>query len=115
MAAIGTEIALMHLNAVAQRVKFKALKLRAQEKIAEVAEGLGLSEDQLADRLVPDFGLDERGTLMVDYGPRRFAVGFDEQLKPHVSDEAGHRRKEQNACGNRGRGEAQRANAIPRA
>ena len=34
LATIGTEIALMHLNGIAQRVKFKALRTRAQEKIA---------------------------------------------------------------------------------
>ncbi|MGW1894859.1 WGR and DUF4132 domain-containing protein [Streptomyces sp. NPDC002004] len=94
LAAIGTDVALMHLHGIAQRVKFKALKVRAQEKIAEVAEGLGLTGAQLADRLVPDLGLDERGSTVVDYGSRRFTVGFDEQLRPYVLDEDGKRRKD---------------------
>jgi hypothetical protein len=93
LAAIGTDVALMHLHGVAQRVKFKALKARAREKIEEVAAGLELTAEQLADRLVPDFGLDADGTLTLDYGPRRFVVGFDEQLKPYVADESGARRK----------------------
>jgi hypothetical protein len=93
LAAIGTEIALMHLNGIAQRVKFKALNERARWKIQEVADGLGLTREQLADRLVPDFGLDEDGSMALDYGPRRFIVGFDEQLKPYVLDENGKRRK----------------------
>ncbi|MGI5208812.1 DUF4132 domain-containing protein [Spirillospora sp. CA-108201] len=93
LAGIGTDVALMHLHGIAQRVKFKALKARAQEKIEEVAAGLELTGEQLADRLVPDFGLDADGTLTLDYGPRRFVVGFDEQLKPQVSDEGGARRK----------------------
>ncbi|MGH3374897.1 MAG: DUF4132 domain-containing protein, partial [Actinoallomurus sp.] len=101
LAAIGTEIALMHLNDIAQRVKFKALKVRAREKIEEVAEGLGLTSEQLADRLVPGFGLDEGGGLLLDYGPRRFAVGFDEQLKPYVLDQDGKRRKDLPAPGAR--------------
>jgi hypothetical protein len=92
LAEIGTEIALLHLNDIAQRVKFKALKTRARQKIDEVAEGLGLTPEQLADRLVPDFGLDERGNLFLDYGPREFVVGFDEQLKPYVLDQDGKRR-----------------------
>ncbi len=50
--------------------------------------------EQLADRLVPDFGLDADGSLILDYGPRRFIVGFDEQLKPYVTDAAGKRRKD---------------------
>ncbi|MFB9838887.1 DUF4132 domain-containing protein, partial [Actinoallomurus acaciae] len=101
LAEIGSEIALVHLNGIAQRVKFKALKERAQEKIEEVADGLGLSSEQLADRLVPDFGLDENGSMVLDYGPRRFVVGFDEQLKPYVLDEAGKRRKDLPAPGAR--------------
>jgi len=91
----------VHLNGIAQRGKFKALKDRAGEKIQEVAEGLGLTPEQLADRLVPDFGLDEGGGMVLDYGTRRFTVGFDEQLKPYVKDEAGKRRKDLPAPGAR--------------
>jgi hypothetical protein len=92
LAEIGSEIALVHLNGIAQRVKFKALKERAEEKIEEVAGGLGLSREQLADRLVPDFGLDDDSSMVLDYGSRRFVVGFDERLKPYVADENGKRR-----------------------
>ncbi|GAA2459518.1 hypothetical protein GCM10010191_94750 [Actinomadura vinacea] len=93
LASIGSDTALLHLHGIAQRVKFKGLKSRAQEKIAEVAAGLGLGPEELADRLVPDFGLDADGSLTLDYGPRRFTVGFDEQLKPFVMDEDGKARK----------------------
>ncbi|MDI2129629.1 DUF4132 domain-containing protein [Yinghuangia seranimata] len=101
LAAIGTDIALMHLHGISQRVKFTALKARAKELIAEVADGLGLTADQLADRLVPDFGLDASGSTTVDYGTRRFTVGFDEQLKPYVLDQDGKRRKDLPAPGAR--------------
>ncbi|MET0233140.1 MAG: DUF4132 domain-containing protein [Kibdelosporangium sp.] len=94
LAEIGTDVALTHLNSIAQKVPFKALKQRAQEKIAAVAADLGLDPDQLADRLVPAFGLDEAATAVIDYGTRRFVVGFDEQLKPYVADEDGKRRKD---------------------
>ncbi|GLZ05155.1 hypothetical protein Acsp03_26210 [Actinomadura sp. NBRC 104412] len=93
LAEIGTDVALLHLHGIAQKVKFKGLRTRAQEKIAEVAMRLGLSPVRLADRLVPDFGLDADGSMTLDYGPRRFTVGFDEQLKPYVTDEDGKRRK----------------------
>ncbi len=94
LSAIGTDMALVQLNGIALKVKFKGLKQRAQDKIAAVAGELGLSSEQLADRLVPDFGLDDAATLVIDYGPRRFVVGFDEQLKPYVADEDGKRRKD---------------------
>lgn len=94
LAAIGSDVALTHLYGVSQRVKFKALKTRAKEKIEQVAADLGLSGEELADRLVPDFGLDTDGSTVVDYGPRRFTVGFDEQLRPYVLDQDGKRRKD---------------------
>ncbi|WP_455357120.1 DUF4132 domain-containing protein [Streptomyces sp. SYSU K217416] len=94
LAAIGSDIALMHLHGVSQRVKFKALKTRAKEKLQQVAADRGLSGEELADRLVPDFGLDADGSTVVDYGPRRFTVGFDEQLRPYVLGQDGKRRKD---------------------
>ncbi|SER71311.1 WGR domain-containing protein, predicted DNA-binding domain in MolR [Lentzea xinjiangensis] len=94
LADIGTEVALSHLNGIAEKVKFKALKTRAQEKVSQIAAELGLSRDQLADRLVPRLGLDDEASLVIDYGPRRFTVGFDEQLKPFVLDQDGKRRKD---------------------
>ncbi|MBE1537270.1 DUF4132 domain-containing protein [Actinomadura algeriensis] len=93
LAAIGTGTALTHLHSISRRVKFKGLKARAQEKIEEVAADLGLTSDQLADRLIPDFGLDVSGTLTLDYGPRRFVIGFDERLEPTITDDDGGPRK----------------------
>ncbi len=93
LAAIGTDTALRHLHGISQRVPFKALKKRAREKIDEVAEGLNLTTEQLADRLVPDIGLADDGSTVIDYGPRRFTVTFDEQLRPCVRDETGKLRK----------------------
>ncbi|PWK82796.1 putative DNA-binding WGR domain protein [Lentzea atacamensis] len=94
LAQIGSETALAHLNGIAEKVKFKALKARAQEKVADIAATLGLSRDQLSDRLIPTLGLDDAASLVIDYGPRQFTVGFDEQLKPFVLDPDGKRRKD---------------------
>ncbi|GGN89262.1 hypothetical protein GCM10010112_73610 [Actinoplanes lobatus] len=93
LAAIGTDVALMYLNGIARKVKFRGLKERAEEKIAELAAELGLTGDELADRLVPDLGLDADGGMVLDYGRRSFTVGFDEQLKPFVTDATGRRLK----------------------
>ncbi|MFD5827917.1 DUF4132 domain-containing protein, partial [Lentzea sp. NPDC060358] len=94
LADIGTEVALSHLNSIAEKVSFKGLKNKAQEKVEQIAAELGLSRDQLSDRLVPRLGLDDAATLVIDYGTRRFTVGFDEQLKPFVLDPDGKRRKD---------------------
>src|SRR5690606_15146361 len=58
LADIGSHTALTHLYGIALKVRFKALRERAQRKIEEVAAGRGLTAEQLADRLVPDLGLD---------------------------------------------------------
>ncbi len=89
LAAIGSDVALMHLFGIAQRVKFKALKERARDKIQEIARARDLTPEELADRLVPDLGLDEGGSMVLDYGERAFTVGFDEHLKPFVLDASG--------------------------
>ncbi|KAB2347740.1 DUF4132 domain-containing protein [Actinomadura rudentiformis] len=94
LASIGTEAALAQLYGISVKMPFKALKTRAAEKMREVAAGLGLTPERLADRLVPDFGLDADGGLTLDYGPRRFTVTFDEQLMPYLTDEDGVSRKD---------------------
>ncbi len=91
LAAIGTDVALMHLHGVAQKVKFKGLQERAREKIDQIAEARGLTAAELADRLVPDLGLEDDGSLELDFGPRKFRVAFDEMLKPAVLDDSGKR------------------------
>ena len=93
LAAIGSDVALMHLDGIASKEKVKPLQERAKEKIAAVAEARELTAAELADRLVPDLGLDSRGTLQLDFGPRQFSVGFDESLEPFVRDAQGARLK----------------------
>ncbi|TNE91007.1 MAG: DUF4132 domain-containing protein [Deltaproteobacteria bacterium] len=90
--AIGTDVALMHLYGISQKLKFKGLKNKAAEKVQEIADARGLTAAELADRLVPDLGLDPDGSRWLDFGPRQFRVGFDEALKPWVADESGKRR-----------------------
>ncbi|MEU5152696.1 DUF4132 domain-containing protein [Glycomyces sp. NPDC021274] len=93
LGAIGTEAALRAIDQIAEKAKFAAIKAEAGEQIDAIAANLGLTADQLADRLVPDFGLRDEAALVLDYGPRRFTVGFDEALKPFVRDGDGKLRK----------------------
>ena len=94
LAAISSDIALMQLNGIAQKLKFKALQERAKEKIADIAESRELTVAELEDRLAPDLGLDDNGSLLLDFGPRQFTVSFDETLKPFVRDVSGSRLKD---------------------
>ncbi|MCL2716249.1 MAG: DUF4132 domain-containing protein [Alphaproteobacteria bacterium] len=94
LADIGSDIALMNLNGIAEKLKFKGLQERAREKITALAEARDLTAEELADRLAPDLNLDERGGLDLVFGERRFRVGFDEFLKPWVKDSTGQRLKD---------------------
>ncbi len=91
LARIGSDVALMHLHGIAQKLKFKGLQEKAREKIDQIADVRGLTTAELADRLVPDLGLEEDGTLVLDFGPRSFRVVFDESLKPALMDGDGKR------------------------
>ncbi|WP_405492535.1 DUF4132 domain-containing protein [Nocardia sp. NBC_00511] len=90
---IDTDTALRLIQRISQRAKAHGVRSTAQNCLASAAHRLGLTPDGLADRLVPDLGLDAAGTLVLDYGPRRFTVGFDETLTPFVIDDAGKPRK----------------------
>lgn len=91
---IGTDLALMQLNGIATKIKFKGLQDEARVKIAAIAENRGLTTEELEDRLAPDLGLDANATTTLDFGPRRFTVGFDEALRPYVRDADGVRLKD---------------------
>jgi hypothetical protein len=93
LAAIGTDVAVMQLHMVSEKARPKRLKKKAGQLLVRVADERGLTMEQLGDRIVPDFGLDAGGGMTLDYGPRRFTVGFDEQLKPVVFDGKGTLRK----------------------
>jgi len=94
LGTIGSDVALMMLNGIAQKLKFKGLQERAREKMDEIAAKRGMTGEQLADRLVPDLDLEDDGSKTLDFGPRSFRVGFDETLSPFVVDASGTRLKD---------------------
>jgi predicted DNA-binding WGR domain protein len=85
--AIGTDTALIQLNGIAQRLKFKGLQNKAREFMEAIAKDRNMTRDELEDRIVPDLDLDERGTRVFDFGPRHFEVVLGPDLKPLVRDE----------------------------
>lgn len=93
LAAMASNTALSALSELALKGKPPRLRKYADTRVTTAAENRGLSADQLADRIVPDLGLASDGSLRLDYGPRQFVVGFDEQLKPYVTDQTGKRLK----------------------
>ncbi|WP_305095092.1 DUF4132 domain-containing protein [Prescottella sp. R16] len=91
LAAHGSPRALTELDRLSRKVKFKSLRNGAADRVAEVADRLGLDREQLADRTVPDLDLSSDDTTTFDYGSRSFTVEFTEALVPVVVDESGKR------------------------
>lgn len=86
---IGTDTALMALNGIAQKLKFKGLKSKAMEFMDAIAAQRGMSRTQLEDRIVPDCDLDQRGTRIFDFGPRQFRLVVGTEMKPMIKDAEG--------------------------
>lgn len=81
---IGTDTALMQINGIAQKVKFKGLKERAVQCMDGIASARGMTRAQLEDRIVPDCGLDERGERIFDFGDRQFRFVLGPELKAMI-------------------------------
>jgi predicted DNA-binding WGR domain protein len=90
--AVGTDTALMQLNGIAQKLKFKALKTRAMECMTAIAEERKMTREELEDCIVPDCDLDERGRRVFDFGPRQFTFVLSTDMKPMIRDDTGKMR-----------------------
>ena len=87
--AVGTDTALMQINSIAQKVKFKGIKAKAGAAMEAIARDRGMTREELEDRIVPDCDLDERGSRTFDFGPRQFRFVLSPDMKPKVRDEKG--------------------------
>ncbi len=72
----GGKPALMMVNDLSQKFPNNQVKSEAKAAFAFAAEALGVPEDVLADKIVPDLGLDKNGETELDYGPRRFRISL---------------------------------------
>ncbi|OLT22921.1 hypothetical protein BJF79_46110 [Actinomadura sp. CNU-125] len=93
LAAIGTDASLRALRAVSADPKYRGLVFDAASVFRDAAAARGLAPEELADRLVPDLGLDADASTTFDYGSRRFLVRLDDRLRPQVTGEDGKPRK----------------------
>jgi len=86
LAALGTDLALLHLAHIAETTRFDALRKHTAALLLEAAAERGLTADELGDRTVPELGLEADGTLDLSYGARSFVVSLDEALAPVVRE-----------------------------
>jgi hypothetical protein len=96
--------AIQVLLSLANRFRTKAVRQAAEEHVRALAEREGWTIDELADRTIPDAGFerqtDEQGrpvgsaaALALDFGPRQFTVGLDDDLQPVITNEEGKKIK----------------------
>ncbi len=86
---IGSNVALMQLSGIAQKLKFKGLKSKAELFVSEIAEARGLTRSELEDRVIPDCGLDDNGRREFSFGSRSFSFVLGSDLKAMVRDPDG--------------------------
>lgn len=84
LVTIGTDAAAMELATIGARGGSGQLRELAESALDRLADARGVARDRLDEQLTPTLGLDSRGGLELDYGPRRFRVVFDEHLVPQV-------------------------------
>ncbi|NDJ61134.1 MAG: DUF4132 domain-containing protein, partial [Chloroflexi bacterium] len=94
LAEQGSDTAVLQLYQLRESLHRFRYDQRVDEYIRAVAEKRGVGEEELADRAVPDCGLNASGTAVFDYGPRQFRLVMGPDLTPMVRDERGKPRKD---------------------
>ncbi len=92
---------LLTVDAISRRFKYKQVKTAAGKALEYAASQLGITGEELADRIVPDLGFDEKMERVFDYGSRRFTVRITTALEAEVFDEKGGRLKSMPTPGKR--------------
>ncbi|AYG99605.1 DUF4132 domain-containing protein [Pectobacterium parmentieri] len=69
------------LLSLSRRYRTAAIQEKARELVKEIADRNGWSADELADRTIPTAGMDETGTLVLEYGERTFTARMDSKQR----------------------------------
>ena len=85
--------ALLIVDGIARKFKFKQVKAAAGQALEFAASQLGLTREQLEDRIVPNLGFDDHMERQFDYGPRSFTVTITLALEVEIFDESGKKLK----------------------
>lgn len=99
LALNGGPTALLLVDQIARKFKFRQVKTAAGTALAYAAKELGITKEELEDRIVPNLGFDERMEQIFDYGTRSFRVYLTSALELEVYDEQGKRLKNMPAPG----------------
>lgn len=87
LAMNGGSSALMAVDNMAHKFKQRQVKNAAIDAMSKAAEELGITTEELGDRIVPDLEFDENMERVFDYGTRKFKVYLTPSLEVEVFDE----------------------------
>ncbi len=93
LALNGSSQALMAVDSMARKFKHKQVRAAATEAMNKAAQILGLTAEELGDRIIPDLGFDSEKKQVFDYGTRKFIVYLTSALTLEVTDENGKKVK----------------------
>ncbi len=93
LALNGTSTALLLVDQIARKFRFRQVKAAAANALSAAAEQLGITREELEDRIVPDLGFDGQMERIFDYGRRTFRVVLTPALTLEVYDEKGKKLK----------------------
>ncbi len=93
LALNGTPTALLQVDQIGRRFRFRQVKAAAAGALSSAAEQLGMTREELEDRIVPKLGFDEQMERVFDYGKRTFRVSLTPALTLEVCDDKGKKLK----------------------
>lgn len=84
MAVNGSQEALMNVDSMARKFKHKQVKNSANKALDDVAGILGITKEELADKIVPDMDFNDEMCRVFDYGNRQFNVYLTPTLEIEI-------------------------------
>ena len=81
--------ALLTVDAISRKFKFRQVKAAAGQALENAAKELGITAEELADRIVPDLGFAADGKRVFDYGQRSFTVRLTPTLELEITNDGG--------------------------
>jgi hypothetical protein len=84
----GGSVALLMVDGYTNKAPNNQVKNTAKEAFGFAAKELGVSLDELSDRIVPDFGFNQRGEKTISSGERTFRVSLETDFSLKTFDAA---------------------------
>lgn len=101
LALNGSSEALLYVDQISRKFKFRQVKTAAGEALEYAASELGITRAELEDRIVPNLGFDESLKRTFDYGTRSFSVYLTPALELEIFGESEKKLKNLPAPGKR--------------